>query len=100
MDALLIAATGMRSAERRLAVSAHNVANLRTENFQPLEAHQRDLPDGAGSEVLVSQSPQPLDVDLIQETVEQLLASVQFRASAGAFQIAADARGRLFDMFA
>ena len=100
MDALIIAATGMRSAERRLAASAHNVANLRTEDFHPLEVHQRDLPDGGGSEVLVRQEPQPREVDLIEETVEQLLASVQFRASFGAFQIAADVRGRLFDLFA
>jgi len=100
MDALVIAATGMRSAERRIAVSAHNVANIRTEDFRPFEAHQRSLPDRSGSEVIVRQEDLPRDVDLVDETVEQILSSIQFQASFGAFQIALDTRGRLFDLFA
>ena len=89
MDALLIATTGMRSAERRLAVSAHNVANLRTEDFRPFEANQRSLPEGSGSEVIVRQEDLFRAADLVEETVEQILASTQFQASFGAFEIAA-----------
>lgn len=99
MDPLAVAASGMRSAELRLAASAHNVANLVTEDFRPLRADQRSLP-GGGSEVQVRQEPDPRPVDWIREFVEQVHAKHQHSASARVFAVAAETRGQLVDLFA
>ncbi len=51
------AVSGMRSAEARLATSAHNVANLGTPAFRPLRGTQESV-EGGGSRVLAGQEVQ------------------------------------------
>ena len=97
MSALGIAASGMRSAELRLAVSAHNVANWTTPSFRPLRADQSSVA-GGGSAVEVRQLADPEEVDLARELIDQILARVQFQASAGVFATAAEIRGTLLDL--
>ncbi len=97
MDPLTIALSGMRSAELRLATSAHNVANLGTSSFRPLRATQTSLA-GGGSTVQVSQEPSPREVDLAREIVDQLTASFQYEASLRVIDVTAKTRGSLIDL--
>ncbi len=99
MDPLTVAASGMRSAELRLAASAHNVANLGTASFRPLRATQVSLASG-GSAAQVRQERDPREVDLAREIVDQMTASLQFEASARVVDVAAKTRGTLLDLLA
>lgn len=99
MDPLAVAASGVRSAEQRLAASAHNVANLATPAFRPLRVTQTSL-EGRGSVARVSQEPHAREVDLAREFLEQAGASLQLRVSLRVLGAAAETRGRLVDLLA
>ena len=99
MDALAIAASGMRSAELRLFASAHNTANFTTPSFRPLRTVQSTAP-GGGSLAHLEQSPREAPVSLVREVAEQIRASTQFRASLRVFAVSADVRGSLVDLVA
>ncbi|MCA9502758.1 MAG: flagellar basal body rod protein [Myxococcota bacterium] len=99
MEALGIALTGMQSATTRVAVSAHNVANLLTKDFRPLRADQVSEP-GGGARAVVTQAADPEPVGLAREVVDQKLASLQYGASARVFQVGAEMRGQLLDILA
>ena len=99
MDPLAVAASGMRSAELRLAASAHNVANLTTPSFRPLRVSQASVA-GGGSVASLDQEAAAREVDLARELVEQSRASLQFGASLRVMSVASETRGRLVDLFA
>lgn len=99
MDPLSVAASGIRSAEVRIAKSAHNVANLTTESFHPLRVHQSALA-GGGSVASTTRAQLPEDVDLAREFVDQMRASLQFRGSLRILDVAAEMRGNLLDLLA
>lgn len=97
MEVLGIALSGMQSAQKRVGVSAHNVANLLTEDFRPQRATQTSLASG-GSSVQVTQSASSEPVSLEREIVGQIMASTQYSASARVFEVGAEMRGRLIDI--
>lgn len=97
MDVLGIALSGMQGAEKRVAVSAHNVANLLSEQGRPLRAVQSTRSSG-GADVRVEPSPRPERTSLAREVVDQKLASIQYSASAKVFQVGAEMRGQLVDI--
>ena len=99
MDALGIALSGMRGAETRIAVSAHNIANLLTEDFRPQRAEQV-ASRGGGSQTRVRQSTQAAPVSLEREIIGQIQAETQYAASARVFAVDAELRGSLLDLFA
>ena len=99
MDPLAIAASGIRSAELRLAASAHNVANLGTPSFRPLRADQVSVA-GGGSAARVQQEPTPREVDFAREVVEQMRASFQLNASLRVYATVSETRGHLLDLLA
>lgn len=99
MDSLSIAASGIRSAEVRMAASAHNVANLMTDSFRPLRVAQTSVASG-GSTAHVHREPDAREVDLLHEIVQQMQASHQFNASLRFFETASEMRGRLVDLLA
>ena len=99
MDAIGNALSGMQSASVRLATSAHNIANLLTEDFKPQRANQRSLA-GGGSEAFVSEAGSSRPVQLERELVGQIEASAQYTASARVVSVASELRGSLFDLFA
>jgi flagellar hook-associated protein FlgK len=99
MDTPGIALSGMRSAQTRVAVSAHNVANLLTEGFSPQRAVQTSLPAG-GSHAMVATSPAPEPVSLEREIVDQIVAKTQFKASARVLDVDLEMRGSLLDILA
>lgn len=98
MEALGIARSGMQSAERRIAVSAHNVANLLTDDFRPQRAVQTSRP-GGGSSTRVETAARPERVSLAREVVGQIEAGTQYSASARVFAVGAEMRGQLVDLF-
>jgi flagellar hook protein FlgE len=98
MDALGIAFSGMQSASVRVATSAHNVANLLTEDFRPQRAEQRSVA-GGGSTASVRESDSPRPVQLEREILGQIQASTQYTASARVVSVAAEMRGSLLDIF-
>jgi hypothetical protein len=80
MNGIASALSGLRSAELRLAASAHNVANLLTDDFHPLRAVQYEQ-GGGGSYARLERADAAQAVDPTLEVVEQLRAGLQFRAS-------------------
>ncbi len=88
--------SGIQSAIARRNVSAHNVANLQTEDFRPLRARQSEVPAG-GSRVEVEQSREPREVDLAAEFVDSSVASVQAKASLRVLDTELDLVGSLID---
>lgn len=99
MDSLAIAASGLRSAEVRLAASAHNVANLNTSSFRPVRAIQTSVKAG-GSVAHMRQGSRVQEVDLAREFVEQSRASLQFKSSARVASVASKTTARLIDLLA
>jgi flagellar hook protein FlgE len=99
MDAMGIALSGMQSAQTRVAVSAHNVANLLTDGFRPQRAVQTSVAAG-GSQASVATTASPEPVRLEQEIVDQIVAKNQYRASARVLGVSAEMRGSLLDLFA
>ena len=89
----------MQSARVGISTSAHNVANLLSEDFRPLRAEQSSSAAG-GSSVRVSQAPEPRQVDLAREIVSQIQSSTQYTASLRVLEVGADMRGELIDLLA
>lgn len=74
---------GMQDAQRRAAISSHNLANLNTENFQPLRA------DGAAG-----QGP----VDVASEVVDNMSAARSFQLNVKVAQAADETWKSLLDI--
>ena len=87
----------MLAAERRLEVSAHNVANATTASFRALRADQTEQPDG-GTAVKVSQTTE--GVDLIGEAEQQMIARYTFAANGRVLGIQYRMQKSLIDMLA
>jgi flagellar hook protein FlgE len=99
MGTLGIALSGIQSAQTRIGVSAHNVANYLTEDFRPQRVIQTATPSG-GSRAQVQQSRDPQPVRLKREIVNQIIAPTAYTASAQVFAVGAKLEGTLLDIFA
>ncbi len=96
VDAIGSSLSGVRSAFERRNASAHNVANLLTEEFRPLRARQSEVEAG-GSRVEIERAARPETVDLAKELVDSSLASVQAKASLRVLDTDLDLVGTLID---
>lgn len=99
MDGMGIALSGMQSAQTRVAVSAHNVANLLTTNFHPQRAVQTSVASG-GSRATLTTAAAPGPVDLDREVVDQIVAKTQYAASARVLGVDLELKGSLLDILA
>lgn len=111
MDALSIGISGLKAAEKRLEISASNVANFRSTTslqqgevvnnpYQPGLVQQVSVPSGGTQAVVLPVEPATIplfdpsnvaadaqgivqypNVDLTQEAVNQILAKHQYRAN-------------------
>jgi len=97
IDALGIGLSGLRAAQQRLNSSSHNVANLLTEDFHPERTVASEVAEG-GVTTRVERSPEPREVDLASELVEQNLASVHAKASMRVIDTSLDLLGSLLDI--
>jgi flagellar basal body rod protein FlgG len=96
VDGLRVAASGLEAAHVRMRNSAHDVANLVTDGFRPRET--RNVEQGGGVEAQTLVAPEPRDVSIAHELVDQMLAVVQARASARVFAAEVETRGALLDI--
>ena len=96
-NGLSIGISGIRAADEKLRASAHNVANLLTEDFHPERVVQQERAEG-GVSVEVERSAEPQEVDLAQEIVDQQLASLQARASMQTIETQLEVLGSLIDI--
>jgi flagellar basal body rod protein FlgG len=78
------AAQGLRNAQRRLEVAAHDVANIDTDDFQPL------LEDGTPGD--------PGSLDLVGEMVAAMTAPIAYAANAKVLHADGEMRGMLVDL--
>ncbi len=99
MDTLSVALSGLQSADLRLDASAHNVANLTTEEVRPLRVVQEERL-GGGSVARIDRAASPRPVDRLHEAVEQIRARSQYIASLRVLAVEDDLRGQLTDILA
>lgn len=90
-----IASSGMQAASTRLNVSAHNVANADTPNFQRQVVHQSQ--ETAGVVASVGKSEE-IGVDLAAELVEQQAASYAYKANLRTIRTQEELMGSLLDV--
>lgn len=96
MNASAIAQSGMNAALLRLDSSAHNIANLQTENFRRQEVVQEPVAQGG-----VKASVKQADVagsSLVDDVVQQRSASYAFIASLKIIQAETKMMGTLLDV--
>lgn len=91
-----ISTSGLQAAQVRLQASAHNVANLQTEDFHRQEVAQQARPDGGGVDATVKRSP-AAGAALEADVVEQIGAKHAFFANAAVFRTADRMLGTLLD---
>ena len=89
--------SGFTSAVRQLGASAHNVANLQTEDVTTLRARQLHTQPGC-SRVEVSRTAKPEDVSIAREALKSSRAQVQARASLRVIETESEMVGSLLDI--
>ena len=87
--------SGLVLNQRRLAISAHNTANLTTADATKLRVRAREAPQG-GVEARTTGSR--AEVRSIEEAVEQLDSAQHFVANARVVQTQDDMLGMLLDL--
>ena len=90
-----IALSGLKAAQTRLDVSAHNIANLQTGDFRRQEVRQESTP-GGGTRATVQRAPAPGEA-LAQDVVEQMGARYAFIASLKVIETDRKMTGALLD---
>lgn len=103
IDAMNTGLAGLRAAETRVNVSAQNIVNWQSEDYQPLKAEQTTDATGA-PKVRVSRPPElqgdyPI-VDLATEVVDMQVAQRAYEASAKVVQTARQMSKTLFEALA
>jgi flagellar hook-associated protein FlgK len=94
-SASVIAQSGMHAAQQRQGASAHNIANVQTDNFRRQEVVQQSVAEGG-----VKTSTRKLDVTgeaLTRDLVEQKSASYAFLSNLKVIQTEKQMMGRLLD---
>jgi len=103
-SAAAIGLSGMRAAQLRLDVSAHNVSNVQTPGFQRQQVSQTAQPATGGVNTQVGQEPAPLAQGpdgfnrLAQDMVEQRMSLYSFTANLRTVQTQDAMLGTLLDV--
>jgi flagellar basal-body rod protein FlgC len=79
-----IAMTGLRDASLRLGIAAHNVANVASDGFRPLQVTSVEIPTGGVRSVITQSIVQ--EANLAMELVAAIVAEAAFAANARVFQ--------------
>lgn len=90
-----IALSGMQAAQTQLRASAHNVANLQTDNFRRQEVQQTARSQGGVDTEVVRAAG--LGPDLVRDVVDQLQAKNAFLANLAVFKASDKLAGALLD---
>ena len=103
-SAAAIGLSGMRAAQLRLDVSAHNVSNVQTPGFQRQQVAQTAQPATGGVSVQVGQEPASLTQGpdgfnrLAEDMVEQRMSLYSFAANLRTVQTQDAMLGTLLDV--
>ena len=89
--------SGMSAAQARLDVSAHNIANLGTQNFTRQETRQSDSVNGGVNVSLVSGSAS-VGNNLEADMVEQFQSKSLYQANLTVLKASNDMIGTLIDI--
>lgn len=89
--------SGMNATQTRLDVSAHNIANLSTQNFTRQEVKQSDSFNG-GVNVTLASSSANADNNLETEMVEQLQSKSTYMANLSVFKTNNELMGTLLNI--
>lgn len=95
----MTALSGMQSAQMSLTRSAHNLANLQTNDFRVQRTEQVSEASG-GSSVRTVESSIAEPANIAREVVDQIQSSTQYTASMRVLEVGADLRGSLLDILA
>jgi flagellar hook protein FlgE len=102
LSALGAGLSGLNANQQALAVEAHNVANLSTENFQPQEASfQETSPAGSGvtlSAEGLNRSRAEAGTDFATSMTNSLMYKAGFEMSLKVIQAADERMGMLIDI--
>lgn len=98
MNASSIAQSGMNAAMLRLESSAHNIANLQTDNFRRQEVAQESVAQG-GVKASVKQA-EVAGSSLVEDVLQQHSASYAFISSLKLIQTEKKMMGTLLDVLA
>ncbi len=90
------ATSAVRAFTRGMVVSAHNIANLNTEDFHPQEARYSERA-GGGVEVHIDTLREVEGVDLVKEEVDLLTAEKAIRANLEVIRASDKTLGVLLD---
>ena len=90
--------TAIRAASVRLAISAHNVANVNTPGYHAMRAMIEEQPTQLGVTVRAEQTDQP--VDLGREMVDQLMTLRYAQANMKVMKVQDQLSGTLLNMWA
>ncbi len=99
IDAVSAGISGLQAANTRQSNSAHNVANLLTDDYRNHRTRQVEREAG-GTQASTQIDSEARPVNLAQEVVQQKLATVQAEASARVIDTALDLERRVLDIFA
>ena len=91
-----ISSSGMAAAQTRLQTSAHNIANLQTDNFRRQQVDQT-AQNGGGVSTTLSRSAQAGPA-LEADVVSQLQAKNEFLANLSVFKTSNKMQGALLDV--
>lgn len=91
-----ISLSGMQAAQQRLQASAHNVANLQTEDFRRQQVTQQARGEGGGVDASTRRAAVP-GAALEADVVDQLMAKNAFAANVAVFRTADRMAGTLLD---
>ena len=90
--------SGVRAAEERMSASAHNVANLNTEEARALRVRLSERANRGGVDARTERTEER--PDLAEETVEQMSARNYLKANANAIRTQDEMLGTLLDILA
>ncbi|MFT3957337.1 MAG: flagellar basal body rod protein [Piscinibacter sp.] len=98
MSTISTALSGMNAAWMQIGVSGHNIANTMTPGFHRQQVQQSALPEG-GVQAEVSTAAEAGDA-LAEDIVNQMAASVIYRANAQTLRTQSQLSGSLIDVLA
>ena len=94
---ILTAVQGFVAAQRRLSKAAHNIANINTENFRPLEIKQNEkAPHGV--ETYTYKSTGQIGTELVNEKLDEILSLANAKANSSVIRAADEMIGNIVDL--
>ncbi len=97
--ALSTSALGLRANQQRLEASAHNTANSTVSETAKLRTQAREIPRG-GVQTQTRATNSKARGEPVEEAVEQIAATQNFKANVRAVQTQDDMLGTLLDLHA